>query len=102
MSHVQTPQQAGSLKALMDAYERQLILAALGAAAGNQRRAARALGLLPTTLHEKMKRLGIRRREPQPPRYADEDGTEPSAPRHAGIEADQGRSRPDRVSDPVA
>ena len=50
------------LKALMDAYERQLILTALTAAAGNQRRAAASLGLLATTLHEKMKRLGLVRR----------------------------------------
>jgi len=50
------------LKTLIQSYERQLIQAALAAAAGNQRRAARALGLLPTTLHEKMKRLGLRRR----------------------------------------
>ena len=51
-----------SLKALLDAYERQLIETALAATAGNQRRAARTLGLLPTTLHEKMKRLGLLRR----------------------------------------
>ncbi len=50
------------LKTLVERYERQLIQAALAAAAGNQRRAAAALGLLPTTLHEKMKRLGLRRR----------------------------------------
>ena len=50
------------LRTLLESYERQLIQAALAAAAGNQRRAARALGLLPTTLHEKMKRLGLRRR----------------------------------------
>jgi DNA-binding NtrC family response regulator len=54
-----------SLKSLVDAYERQLIQSALTAAAGNQRRAAAALGLLPTTLHEKMKRLGLLRR-PEP------------------------------------
>jgi len=54
-----------SLKALVEAYERQLIQSALAATEGNQRRAAAALGLLPTTLHEKMKRLGlIRRRRP--------------------------------------
>ena len=52
----------GSLKMLLDAYERQLIETALAATAGNQRRAARILGLLPTTLHEKMKRLGLRKR----------------------------------------
>lgn len=48
-----------SLKSLLDAYERQLIQSALTATAGNQRRAAVRLGLLPTTLHEKMKRLGL-------------------------------------------
>ena len=51
-----------SLKALMEAYERRIIEEALRNARGNQRRAARALGVLPTTLHEKMKRLGILRR----------------------------------------
>ncbi len=50
------------LKTLLDAYERQLIESALIAAGGNQRRAAASLGLLPTTLHEKMKRLGLLRR----------------------------------------
>lgn len=52
----------GSLKALLDAYERELIQGALTACRGNQRRAAATLGLLPTTLHEKMKRLGLLRR----------------------------------------
>ena len=52
------------LKALLDAYERRLIQEALAASNGNQRRAAAALGLLPTTLHEKMKRLGLLRRSP--------------------------------------
>jgi two-component system response regulator HydG len=51
------------LKALVAAYERQLIESALEAQGGNQRRAAASLGLLPTTLHEKMKRLGLLRRE---------------------------------------
>ena len=60
-----------SLKSLVDAYERQLIQSALTAAAGNQRRAAAALGLLPTTLHEKMKRLGLLRRpEPRAEQFA--------------------------------
>jgi len=54
-----------NLKALLEAYERQLIESALLATRGNQRRAALALGLLPTTLHEKIKRLGLRpRRDP--------------------------------------
>jgi len=47
------------LKSRIDAYERDLIVNALEQAGGHQRRAARALGVLPTTLHEKMKRLGI-------------------------------------------
>ena len=51
-----------NLKALLEAYERQLIESALLATGGNQRRAALALGLLPTTLHEKIKRLGLRPR----------------------------------------
>jgi DNA-binding NtrC family response regulator len=33
------------------------------AAGGNQRQAARALGVLPTTLNEKLKRLGLRPRD---------------------------------------
>ncbi|HVQ28952.1 MAG TPA: helix-turn-helix domain-containing protein [Vicinamibacteria bacterium] len=45
------------LKDLVDAYERGLIDAALAATRGNQRQAAFRLGILPTTLHEKMKRL---------------------------------------------
>ena len=53
-----------NLKALLDAYERQLIQTALIATRGNQRRAAESLNLLPTTLHEKMKRLGLVRRQP--------------------------------------
>jgi len=51
-----------TLKTLLLSYERQLIQSALAAAAGNQRRAAATLGVLPTTLHEKMKRLGLVRR----------------------------------------
>jgi two-component system response regulator PilR (NtrC family) len=42
-------------------YERDLIVNALAAAGGHQRRAAAALGIRPTTLNEKMKRLGLRR-----------------------------------------
>jgi DNA-binding NtrC family response regulator len=48
-----------SLKDRLDAYERGLIEAALTATSGNQRQAAFQLGVLPTTLHEKMKRLGM-------------------------------------------
>jgi DNA-binding NtrC family response regulator len=51
-----------SLKSMVDSFERRIIEEALRASNGNQRRAARALGVLPTTLHEKMKRLGLIRR----------------------------------------
>ena len=51
-----------TLKNLVEAYERHVIEDALRASHGNQRRAARSLGVLPTTLHEKMKRLGLLRR----------------------------------------
>ena len=51
-----------TLRNLMDSYERRLIEEALRATGGNQRRAALALGVLPTTLHEKMKRLGLVKR----------------------------------------
>jgi DNA-binding NtrC family response regulator len=49
-----------SLRRLVEDYERRLIQDALERAAGNQRRAAVELGCLPTTLNEKMKRLGLR------------------------------------------
>lgn len=52
------------LKTLLDNYERELILAALQASGWHQRRAAAVLGILPTTLHEKMKRLGLLRTKP--------------------------------------
>lgn len=61
------------LKRLVEDYERTLILQALAASQGHQRRAAAALGVLPTTLVEKMKRLGLpganaaRRLEPTNP-----------------------------------
>jgi two-component system response regulator HydG len=53
-----------TLKAMVETYERRVIEDALRAAGGNQRRAARILGVLPTTLHEKMKRLGLLQRQP--------------------------------------
>ena len=46
-------------KTMVADFERGLIEAALQASAGHQRRAAASLGILPTTLHEKMKRLGL-------------------------------------------
>jgi DNA-binding NtrC family response regulator len=48
-----------TLKQMLADYEKSLILEALLNSRGNQRRAARTLGLLPTTLLEKMKRLGV-------------------------------------------
>jgi DNA-binding NtrC family response regulator len=51
---------ARDLKTQLIEYERELILYALGQAGGNQRRAASILGVGPTTLCEKMKRLGLR------------------------------------------
>jgi DNA-binding NtrC family response regulator len=62
MSEVALKNVNGSLKDMVREFERQLIEAALASTAGNQRRAAASLGLLPTTLHEKMKRLGLLRR----------------------------------------
>lgn len=41
-------------------FEANLITQALAMTGGHQHRAARLLGILPTTLHEKMKRYGIR------------------------------------------
>jgi DNA-binding NtrC family response regulator len=54
------PAQLSGLKQLMAAYERNLIVTALAAAGWNQRRAAASLGVLPTTLLEKMRRLGVK------------------------------------------
>ena len=62
MSELAFKNTTGNLKDLVREFERELIEAALAASAGNQRRAAASLGLLPTTLHEKMKRLGLLRR----------------------------------------
>lgn len=66
MEHLLTTESRPTLKDLLDAYERHIIEEALEASHGNQRRAAQALGVLPTTLHEKMKRLRLlRRAEPE-------------------------------------
>jgi DNA-binding NtrC family response regulator len=56
-----TEMEQASLKARLEDYERSLIRGALSATGGNQRQAARRLGILPTTLHAKIKRLGIER-----------------------------------------
>ena len=59
-----------SLKEMVDEYERTLLVSALKATGGHQRRAARALGILPTTLCEKLKRLGLREALPAAPAQA--------------------------------
>jgi DNA-binding NtrC family response regulator len=56
---VLAPELPIDLKSRLLAYERELITAALAETRGNQRRAAHRLGILPTTLHEKMKRHGL-------------------------------------------
>lgn len=61
-----------SLRQLVEDYERRLILAALERARGNQRRAAAELGCLPTTLNEKMRRLGLRACDKPPATDQDE------------------------------
>jgi two-component system response regulator HydG len=75
MEEAYTSRPGPTLKALLEAYERRIIEEALHETRGNQRRAARALGVLPTTLHEKMKRLGLLNRPPTPSR----EETSPSA-----------------------
>ena len=74
MSEVALKNVNASLKDMVREFERQLIEAALAASAGNQRRAAATLGLLPTTLHEKMKRLGLLRRGVTPGMEQEEAG----------------------------
>ena len=49
------------LKEMVEDYERKIVLMALELSHWNQRRAASSLGLLPSTLSEKMKRFGLRR-----------------------------------------
>jgi DNA-binding NtrC family response regulator len=49
------------LRSRVLAFERGLLVAALEATGGHQRRAAAMLGLLPTTFHEKLKRHGLLR-----------------------------------------
>jgi DNA-binding NtrC family response regulator len=63
---LETVAQGRTLRDLLDDYERGLILCALQKTGGNQRRAAAELGVLPTTLHEKLKRLGLRQPPPPP------------------------------------
>jgi DNA-binding NtrC family response regulator len=71
------------LKSRLLAYERDLISAALAESRGNQRRAARQLGILPTTLHEKMKRLGLRAEVFMPSADAQASAPAPDRDAHA-------------------
>ena len=75
MPRVPSSESRPTLKAMLEAYERRIIEEALRSTRGNQRRAARALGVLPTTLHEKMKRLGIL----EPADRAESPGERPEA-----------------------
>lgn len=54
---------ARPLKAVVNDFEKSLIARALRRFRGNQKQTAKALGVNPTTLHEKMKRLGLLRRK---------------------------------------
>jgi two-component system C4-dicarboxylate transport response regulator DctD len=72
-----TPQ--ANLRQLLEAYERRLIIDALVRTHGNQRRAAAELGCLPTTLNEKMRRLGLRACD----RQGSSDGSEAELMGHA-------------------
>ncbi|HJS56473.1 MAG TPA: helix-turn-helix domain-containing protein [Vicinamibacteria bacterium] len=64
------------MKDLLYDFERGLILDALQTTGGRQKDAALALGILPTTLCEKMKRLGLRERDSAAlPRDIDGAGT---------------------------
>jgi transcriptional regulator with GAF, ATPase, and Fis domain len=53
------PDNGLSMKEAVNDYERQLIVKALQASGGVQKRAAEMLQVKPTTLHEMMKRLSI-------------------------------------------
>jgi DNA-binding NtrC family response regulator len=57
------PESRDSLRQRLEDYERHLIEEALRATGYHQRHAAAALGILPSTLCEKMKRLGIPSRQ---------------------------------------
>ena len=59
MPSASVPTNGVSFKEAVGAYERQLIVEALKASGGVQRRAAELLKVKPTTLHEMMKRLSI-------------------------------------------
>jgi len=72
------------LKRLVDSFERRLIVEALDRAGGNQRRAAADLGVLPTTLNEKMRRHGLRACDRSGVGVPAEGGPSPEASAEAG------------------
>jgi len=53
------PTETSGLRDRVDAFERQLLLDALAAAAGNRTEAARVLGIGRATLHDKLRKYGI-------------------------------------------
>ncbi len=53
------------LRDMVSSFEKSLIVAALQAAGGSHKRAAVALGIVPTTLQERLKRLGLTHRPPE-------------------------------------
>jgi DNA-binding NtrC family response regulator len=59
LAPVSLPSNGLSLKEAVSSYERQLIVKALQASGGVQKRAAELLKVKPTTLHEMMKRLNV-------------------------------------------
>jgi hypothetical protein len=69
-SHTVPAEGAGTsrLKGVVEGFERKRILDALATTGGNQRSAAKILGLLPTTLNEKLKRFGILKHARRRPR----------------------------------
>ncbi|HXB53933.1 MAG TPA: helix-turn-helix domain-containing protein [Vicinamibacteria bacterium] len=69
---------AKDLKTKLEEYERELVFSALKACGMNQLLAARLLGVLPTTLSEKMKRLGLRGGVRRRSAKAQERGSAPS------------------------
>jgi len=84
-------------------YERDLIRQALQDAGGVQRQAATRLGLRPTTLHEKMKRLGLR--DGAPPAGRAQQGPQSLLVSAAGsTDNDAGKEvgHPDAAADPTA
>jgi Bacterial regulatory protein, Fis family len=78
-AETETEPPASDLRGLLEAYERGVILAALAAAGGRQRSAAALLRILPSTLNEKMKRLGIKAQRVHAGGAAVPDGAEDEA-----------------------